>query len=246
MQLRVERELATDPKELQRIDALIAEVETSAYGPVVDALGLIIARKQAALKTARGAEREKLENEIKELEKQLKQAQWNEKGYVGPDGKPGHAFRPQAAFVSDTSGTTFPLLLQLLPAPDDGVNQWVLRDVTIAGDKLGTGYFGHGPTNRDAILGALRKFAHDNAYGFGTLVVRLPDSIPDARPTEIVLRNYPAAAQLAKERLTDLATLFMIAGIASPAIGQMGMYLGARSPPNTSSIACGRGSSNLT
>ena len=227
MPLRIARELATDPKEVQRLDALIAEVETSAYGPAVDALGLIIARKQAALKTARGAEREKLEKELKDLEKQLKQAEWNEKGYVGPDGKPGHAFRPQAAFVSDTSGTTFPLLLQLLPAPEDGVNQWVLRDVTTAGDKLGKGYFGRGPTNRDAILGALQLFAHDNAYGFGTLVVRLPDSIPGARPTEIVLRNYPAAAQLAKERLTDLATLFMIAGIASPAIGQMGMYLGA-------------------
>jgi Domain of unknown function (DUF4157) len=116
-QLLVERELATDPKERQRIDALIAEVETSAYGPVVDALGLIVARKQAALKTARGAERDKIENELKELEKQLKQAKWNEDGYVGPDGKRAHAFRPQAAFVSDTSGTTFPLLLQLLPGP---------------------------------------------------------------------------------------------------------------------------------
>jgi hypothetical protein len=58
-------------------------------------------------------------------------------------------------------------------------------------------------------------------------MVRLPDSIPDTRPAEIVLRNYPAAAQLAKERLTDLATMFMVAGIASPAIGQVGMYLGA-------------------
>ncbi len=227
MQLRIARELATDPKEVQRLDALIAEVDTSAYGPAVDALGLIIARKQAALKTARGAEREKQEKELKELEKQLEQAKKNEEGCIGPDGKPGHAFRPQAAFVSDTSGTTFPLLLQLLPAPEDGVNQWVLRDVTVAGDKLGKGYFGRGPTNRDAILGAFHLFAHDNAYGFGTLVVRLPASIPDARPTEIVLRNYPAGAQLAKERLTDLATLFMIAGIASPAIGQMGMYLGA-------------------
>jgi hypothetical protein len=107
------------------------------------------------------------------------------------------------------------------------VNQWVLRDVTVAGDKLGKGYFGRGPTNRDAIVGALRSFAHDNAYGFGTLAVRLPDSIPDAQPREIVERNYPAAAQLAKERLTDLATLLMIAGVAAPAIGEVGMYLGA-------------------
>ena len=227
VQLRIQRELATDPKEIQRLDGLIADVTTSAYGPVVDALGLVIARKQADLKTARGAEREKLEKELKELEKQLKQAKWNEEGYVGRDGKPGHAFRPQAAFVSDTSGTTFPLLLQLLPAPEDGVNQWVLRDVTTAGDKLGKGYFGRGATNRDAIVGAFHLFAHDNAYGFGTLMVRLPDSIPDARPTEIVLRNYPAAAQLAKERLADLATMFMVAGVAAPAIGQVGMYLGA-------------------
>jgi hypothetical protein len=227
VQLRIALELATDQKERDRIQRLIEDVQTSASGPVVDALGLIIARKQAALKTARGAEREKIEGELKELGKQLEQAKWNEDGYVGPDGKQGHAFRPQAAFVSDTSGTTFPLLLQLLPAPEDGVNQWVLRDVTIAGKQLGKGYFGRGRTNREAIVGAVRKFAHDNAYGFGTLVVRLPDSIPDAQPLEIVERTYPAAAQLAKERLTDLATLLMIAGVASPAIGEAGMIVGA-------------------
>src|SRR5262249_43058892 len=124
-------------------------------------------------------------------------------------------------------GTTFPLLLQLLPAPENDVNQWVLRDVTIAGQQLGKPYFGRGSTNHDAIVGALRNFSHDNAYGFGTLVVRLPDSIPHAQPLEIVESNSPAAAQLAKERLTDPATLLMIAGVAAPAIGEAGMVVGA-------------------
>jgi hypothetical protein len=143
-----------------------------------------VEEKEAELSSAKGSKRQKLEEELKARLAQRDLAKQGEAGITGPDGKPMHAFRPRVAMMSSMTGTTVPLLMELLPAtqynvkPGESKREWVLMDVAAPGGPLVNRHFGDGPTDEAAIEAAFQKFATHNGYGPGTIAMYIPKSIP--------------------------------------------------------------------
>ena len=229
---KLEREQTTDPRRKKELGRKIDQLEITAYGSAVEALNLAVEQKQAALGSAKGRERQKLEEELKAVSAQRDLAKQGEAGPTGSDGKPMHAFRPRVAMMSSMTGSTVPLLLQLMPTthynvkPGESRREWVLMDVAAKGGPLVNRYFGDGPTDGEAIEAALLEFATHNGYGPGTIAMYIPESIPNITKRYLHEESVVVGDQLAKQRLSDVVTLLTAASFFSSVAGELATIIG--------------------
>jgi len=226
--LRIKRELAKDPREVEKLDGEIKALEVRAYGSAVEALDAAVKAKQSELDAATGDTRDRLEKELASLSKQLEIAKRNEAhSALNPDGtKPEHALRPRAAIASEVTGGSFPLLLQLVPLSHGARPRWAIYDVTAKGDYLGHPYIGEGESDEAAIARAFERFAGANEYGRGTVIMHIPDSIPNVSRRDLSRRNVRVGDALAKDRLHDLAAVLMTLSLVVPGAGSVAMVVG--------------------
>jgi len=225
-ELRLRRAMTADPARQARLDTEIAELETTSHGSAVEALEIAVKTKRAETDAAIGRARSRHEDELHGLENQLRIARRNEAALPpGPDGTPVHALRPQAAIASEVTGATYPLVLQLVPMATARGSRWALHDVTTSGDNLGHAFVGTGPDDGAAISDAFRRFAADNDYGRGTVVLRIPTAVPGVGGRELVLRNVKRGDALAKERLHDLITVLVALSLVVPGVGEVAAVL---------------------
>jgi len=226
--LRLKRAMTTNPTQLKEIDDQIAELQIAAHGSAVEALRIAIKKKQLEVDAAIGRAKTRRQDELDALNKQLEIAERTEKNLPnGPDGKPlSHAARPEAAIASEVTGATYPLLLQLVPISFGDHPRWAIYDVTTKGDKLGYAYVGQGASDEAAIVDAFINFSGDNEYGRGTVVMHIPDSIPNVSNRELVHRNVRVGDALAKDRLHDLVAVLIALSLFVPGVGEAAMLLG--------------------
>ncbi|TCO80654.1 uncharacterized protein DUF4157 [Plasticicumulans lactativorans] len=228
-ELRLQRALTTDPAKLRKIDEQLAELEVGAHGSAVEALRLAVKKKQIEADAAIGKTRKRREDELEALQKQLEIAERNEQqnAPLGPGGSARtHALRPEAAIASEVTGATYPLLLQLIPVSQGPRPRWALYDVTTKGDKLGYAYVGQGDDDERAIADALRRFAADNDYGRGTVLLNIPDAVPNIAVRKLKARNVKRGDALAKQRLHDLMIILIALSLVIPGVGEAAMLLG--------------------
>jgi hypothetical protein len=228
LQLQVEREITTDPRRIAELDEQIKDFKATTHGSAVEALEVAIknTRKQIE-RAAHSRERKKIEKQLETLTKQLDIAKETEAGLPpGPGGKPVHALRPRAAIVSQVTGTTFPLWLQMFQADGGPQPLWVLFDVTTPGDYLGHAHFARGRNNGEAIANAFKIFARQNDYGPGTVILRIPESIPGVAQRELVEKNIKGFGAATRQRLLDLVTVLTAASLVVPGAGMAASVLG--------------------
>ncbi len=218
-ELKLRRALATDPAVIARIDEQIAQLETTTHGSAVEALEVAIKQKQMEVDAAVGRPKERRQDELDSLKKQLKFARSNESG-VG-----GHALRPEASLASEVTGATYPLLLQLIPLSTGETQKWAIYDVTTKGDNLGHAYVGKGADTETAIKNAFAAFCGKNEYGRGIVIMKIPSSVPDVGGQQISHRNVKVGDALAKERINDLVVVLVALSIFIPGVGEAAMLL---------------------
>ncbi|MFT3843288.1 MAG: DUF4157 domain-containing protein [Myxococcaceae bacterium] len=232
-ELKVAKEAAHDDKKKAELQAKIDDLNTSAHGSAVDALELAVKNKQAEVDSAVGRAKERRTEELQSLTRQLEFAKRNEKGItngvLGTDGKTMHAYRPEAAFASRVTGTTYPLVLQLRQLSTGKRPKWAVYDVTGAGDNLGHAYVGEGHDDTAAITRAFKRFAGENEYGRGTMVAKVPGAAigPGVSDVVLELNNVPVGDGLARERLHDLMAVLIVLGLFIPGVGEAAMVIGA-------------------
>lgn len=228
LKLYIEREASRDPAAIRKLTTQIQNLEATAHGSAVEALDVAVKNTKAELATAAGPrERRRLKAQLEALSKQLQIAERTEIGLPpGPEGEATHALRPEAAIVSQVTGSTFPLWLQLFQVSGGAQPEWVIYDVTSKGNYLGRGHFGKGSSNGEAIEHAFLDFAGANEYGRGTVVMHIPASIPDVARRALVEKNFNRGDERARERLQDLSMVLAAASIVVPGAGQVGLMLG--------------------
>jgi uncharacterized membrane protein YgcG len=221
MQLRRDLAITRDPVRVKQLVDDIEALETSAHGSSVEALEVAQRRARARLEKATSRDRGRIEKELDTIELQLKIAHKNEEQAIKePDGTSReHALRPEAAIASEVTGSTFPLLLQLVPLARGTRQRWALFDVTTKGQYLGHAYIGEGRTDAAAIERAFDDFTGGNQYGPGRIVMRIPNEIPNVPHRTLSRRNVLAGDALTRERLNDLIVVLNAAGLVVPGVG---------------------------
>jgi hypothetical protein len=221
MQLRQDLAMTRDPVRIRKLVDEIEALETSAHGSSVDALEVAQRRAKARLEKATARDRGRIEKELETIELQLKIARRNEQQAIKePDGSSReHALRPEAALASEVTGSTFPLLLQLVPLARGTRQRWALFDVTTRGMYLGHAYVGEGRTDAAAIERAFDEFTSANQYGPGRIVMKIPAEIADVPHRTLSRRNVLAGGALTRERINDLIVVLNMAGLVVPGVG---------------------------
>ncbi len=219
--LKLRKAMATDPAVIARLDEQIAQLTTATHGSAVEALELAIKQKKLEVDAAVGRTKERRQDELAGLKKQLKFAKSNESGVVG------HALRPEASIASEVTGATYPLLLQLIDVSSGDTKKWEIFDVTAKGDNLGHAYVGNGADTETAIENAFAAFCGKNDYGRGIVIMKIPSSVPDIGGQQISHRNVKVGDALAKERINDLVIVLVALSMFIPGVGEAAMSLTA-------------------
>jgi hypothetical protein len=211
-------ENAKDPLERKRWNRFATD--TKAFYNSATALDYLQTRKfelEQDLQEARDAHDEdavaKLKNELEALAKQIELASTREGRYQR------HVYRPLGYIVSEVTGDTYRLLLDLAirpPQQPGGSYTVEISDLTSHG---GRAYTGVDPNvNRAAQMAAL-ALSLQNDYGRGQLVLQLPSEEPFGGQV-FKLPNRKGGDALARERLGDVLTIAGAVGsLAGPEVG---------------------------
>ena len=209
--------LEQDPKRKADLEKRLADAKVGVFGSAVDALRLAVKRQQATVDAAT-TDRFRQEDQLEALKKQLDRAEGRAAKYTGT------SYRPRAAFASEVTGLTYPLVLQLGPLPKDGNRVvWMLSDDSA---KEGGEYPAAGRTDEVAIWKAFEDFAGANGFGRGQLAVELPAEIKTVKTRTKVLRNADAGTTLLKSRLNDLVTILVALSLFIPGVGEVAAVIG--------------------
>ncbi|SMO71685.1 eCIS core domain-containing protein [Fodinibius sediminis] len=179
----------------------------------------------------------RLEREVEVLEDQLRLANLRREQLQSDSGnRPVH--RAQGVLVSNVTGQTYPLLLQISePVLVDDEWKCFLSDVTSRDANKYEGFApNEGPVEDAkvrAVWEAVERFAGDAGYGEGQLTISLPSEgyfaslIDDAR--EKTIESRPRDWTAARQRLEELAQVIAVLGlvVTSPAVGITGGVLSA-------------------
>jgi hypothetical protein len=215
VQLRAMQE--TDPKERQYWEQQAAEMEQFYAGTVAGYLSVRLGHLESEIWDALAAgdpmRVRALQEQRDALLKQIELAGKREARFKA------ETYRPQAIIVSEVTGDTYRLLLQLgltEPEHEGGSYTCEISDVTSAGGRDYTG--AHTDPVTAAQLAAI-ALAAGNEYGRGKLVIKLPAREPFGGQ-QYVLNNAKRGDALARERLRDLVTVVgTVASFAGPEVG---------------------------
>ncbi|HEX6938800.1 MAG TPA: DUF4157 domain-containing protein [Longimicrobiales bacterium] len=219
-ELELRLALTRDPEQRRRLEQEIADRRIAATADPLRVIEHALERKRAERdRTTNPYQRRQLDREIEVLEQRLQLAREQRAEFAA-----GPVYRPRAVLVSQVTGETYPLLLQLAALPMEGTRyRYRVADVTTPD---GESWDGGGATPDEAVWNAFREMATHNGYGRGRIAIRLPADAP-FRPTEDVLASAPADVDLARQRLNDLATILVALGLFVPGVGEVAAVLGA-------------------
>lgn len=168
---------------------------------------------------------ERLDKEKSRLQELLQLAQRRQQAFSVSGASVLH--RPQIAFASQSSGLSYPLLVQLGRIQStDGRIHWRLSDVTTPDGDI---YEGSGFTDEQAVWDVLRVFARQNKYDRGYLAIRLPAGAPFAgmQHQSTLLRNAAGGGTLLRQRLQDLTIVLTSLSFFVPGVGQAAFVISA-------------------
>ncbi len=216
-ELRAAIRLEQDPKLKADLERRLADAEVGAHGSGLDALRLALTRKQASVDVATN-DKARQEAERDALKKQLARAEGRSAEFANK------VYRPRAAFASDVTGLSYPLILQLGRLSNDGKRiRWMLSDDSA---KEGGTYTQAAYNDEDAIWKAFEDFAGGNGFGRGQLAVELPPDIPNIKTRTKVIRNKDTGFALLKSRLNDLVTILVALSLFIPGVGEVAAVIG--------------------
>ena len=212
-----EKQTPPDEKELARLRGELEALQTKATGPAEAVIEQALNEKKAEYDKASDYRKSQLEDEIQMLQNQLEHAQ--KRGIPK-----GGSMRLQASLVSKVTGSTFPLLLELVKTtPKTQKFGYAVSDVSTRDGSL---YAGEAGTEAQAAWNAITEFAHHNDYGAGMLAVALPEGAAFALPGKFIANEQHDIA-ITKRRINDLMQVLMILGLFVPGVGEVAMVLGA-------------------
>lgn len=184
---------------------------------------LAIKREEASRETNPYRRRD-LERDIRNLERRLETSRAREAG-MRTEGS--SIVRPQAVFVNEENGQTYPLLIEIgqsrSHAPGSGYSMR-LSDVT------GTDSDQHdaqGTTRREAVIHAIEEYAGHFPYGRGYMTVRFPQGHNFGISQPIMRRCNPRDTAQASERLDELIQVLSVVGLLIPGVGVAVAAVGA-------------------
>ena len=210
--------LERDPARRVELERQLADQRRSATGTSIDAIDVAIEARTRDLAAASSSAQDGIQRDLSALREQRALA-------VSRGGAmSGTVYRPRAALVSEVTGQTYPLLLQLGALPREGETYaYALSDVT---SRDGRPYEGRGSTVDEAVDNAFADLAAHNEYGAGVIAVRLPAG-EVFRARELMVRSFPRDIAVVRRRLEDLAAVLMAAALFIPGVGEAAAILGA-------------------
>ncbi len=207
-----------NPEQIQQLEQELAALRQAVTGSAVDAIDYAINQKMAELRTSRGLRQRQIETELEALRQQRALAV-QRAGQIT-----GHVYRLQGVLVSELTGQTYPLLLQLGELRHTSSEYvYLLSDVTTRDGKR---YEGRGSTQNQAVQNAMHRMALGNEYGRGSITFRFPADAP-FQPQEHTERSHPGSERIARQRLNDLASVLITLSLFVPGVGEVAAVLGA-------------------
>ena len=217
MELQVQKEQARTAEEKATIDEKIKDAQLEATGDSVALLKKRLDDITAQQDAATGYRKARLQREVEQLQLRYDQAQERRKDTVGPH------YRPRAVFVSQVTGETYPLLLDLSELSVAKGKRVRLVDLTRSDSAP---IDRNGATLEHAVKNAFRELGSHGGLGRGKLAIRMPEDFPGSLP-EYVLSTADESTAVVKRRLQDLASTLLILGLFVPGVGELAAGLGA-------------------
>ncbi|PTL78083.1 DUF4157 domain-containing protein [Vitiosangium sp. GDMCC 1.1324] len=216
-ELQLQKELARTEDEKARIEEKIQDARLEATGDVVELLGKRLEAKKAEWNAATGYRKARLEKEVEQLQLRYDQAREKRTGTVGLH------YRPRTVFVSQVTGETYPLLLDLSELPVAQGKRVRLMDLTRPDSAP---IDRNGATLEDAVRNAFRELGSHGGLGRGTLAIRMPANFPGNLP-EYVLNTADENTAVVKRRLQELASALLVLGLFVPGLGEVSAVIAA-------------------
>ncbi|NMM49667.1 eCIS core domain-containing protein [Marinigracilibium pacificum] len=184
---------------------------------------LAIKREQLTRET-NSYRRRDIERDIRNLERRVETARARESEMrVGGTS----IVRPQAVFVNEENGQTYPLLIEIGQSRDHSPTRGYTMRVS---DITGTDSDQHdaiGDTQREAVIHAIEEYAGHFPYGRGYVTVRFPAGQNFGITEPIVRRCNPRDTAQASERLDELIQILSVVGLFIPGVGVAVAAVGA-------------------
>lgn len=228
---RRERELENEELEEDLRTKINQELTILRQG-TTDSAGLLsnIIDRQIAIKRAELARetnpyrRRDIERDISNLERRLETARARE-GEMQVGGT--QISRPQAVFVNEENGQTYPLLIEIGQSREHSPTRGYTMRVS---DVTGTDSDQHdaiGRTQGEAIIHAIEEYAGHFPYGRGYITVQFPEGHNFGITRPIMRRCNPRDTAQASERLDELIQVLSVVGLFIPGVGVAVAAVGA-------------------
>src|SRR5690606_17618877 len=204
---------------------LLMQGTTSGAGLLSDIMErqLAIKREEAARETNPYRRRE-VERDIRNLERRLETSRARE-AEMRAEG--ASIVRPQAVFVNEENGQTYPLLIEIgqsrSHAPGSGYSMR-LSDVTGTDSDQRDA---RGTTRREAVIHTIEEYAGHFPYGRGYMTVRFPQGQNFGITQPVMRRCNPRDTAQASERLDELIQVLSVVGLLIPGVGVAVAAVGA-------------------
>lgn len=191
-----------------------------------------IIERQLAIKRAEHAaladfdiyRRRDLERQIRQLERRVETANERE-AEMGVGGTA--IVRPQAVFVNEENGQTYPLLIEIGQSrPHSPTRGFTMRVSDITGSDSDQ-HSAIGQTQAEAVIHALEEYAGHFPYGRGYISVNFPSGLNFGIRDTIVRRCNPRDTAQASERLDELLQVLAVVGLFIPGVGVAAAAVGA-------------------
>jgi len=228
---RRERELENDElaeehrAKINQELAILRQGTTTGSGLLSDIIERQIALKRAQLAKERNPYRQRdIERDIRNLERRLETA--NEREREMRAGGTQIA-RPQAVFVNEENGQTYPLLIEIGQSRERSPTRGYTMRVS---DITGTDSDQHdaiGNTRAEAVIHAIEEYAGHFPYGRGYITVQLPEDQNFGIIQPIMRRCNPRDTAQASERLDELIQVLSVVGLFIPGVGVAVAAVGA-------------------
>ena len=210
-----------DPEERESLAKSLADIELRTTAGADKVIEAAIAKKKQDLAEAEASGNpfriRDEKNALEVLEKQLKLTKRLKGDEV--------IVRPRATLVSDLTGQSYPLLLQMQIKASDDVFKATISDVTT---KDGALYTGKGADPSKAAWNAARAMAADNSYGDGRIVFVMPSTgDPAIDPRSQTFSNAPGTGPQIIRKLEDMGKALAALALLVPGAGEVAMVIGA-------------------